>query len=70
MDYEVVLVDIDSSGQRARVKTRVKVKFLGNGQVEERELMLYFDRDDATTPWYMKLEDSLREPAPDSTKVH
>lgn len=70
MDYDVAFVDLDSSGRRARVKMRVKVKFLGNERIAERELMLYFYRDSRESPWYMKLEDSLREPTPDSSKVH
>jgi hypothetical protein len=70
MDFEVVFVDIDSSGLRARVKARVKVKFLVNELMEERELVLYFHRDSVDDPWYMKLEDSLREISPDSTRVH
>jgi hypothetical protein len=70
MDYDVALVDMDTSGRRARVKTRVKVKFLLDGRIEERELMLYFDKDAPDAPWYMKLEDSLREPSPDTAKEH
>ena len=69
MDYDVVFAELDSSDRRARVKTRIKVRFLGNGQVEERELMLYFDRDDEQSPWYMKLEDSLRELSPEEGKA-
>lgn len=70
MDYEVVKTDLDSSGKRARVKTRLKVKFLGDGRVDEKELMLYFDRDSLGAPWYMKLEDSLRELKADTAKIH
>lgn len=70
MDFDIAFADIDSSGRRARVKTRVKVKFLLDGRVEERELMLYFDKDAPDAPWYMKLEDSLRELSPDSAKAH
>ena len=70
MDFEVVFVDIDSSGLRARVKVRVKAKLLLNELIEEREMVLYFHRDSVNDPWYMKLEDSLREISPDSTRVH
>ncbi len=70
MDYEIVFAELDSSGRRARVKTRVKVKLLLDGRIAERELILYFHRDSAADPWYMKLEDSLRELSPDSTKQH
>jgi len=70
MGYEVVFADIDSSDLRARVKVRVKAKLLLDGRIDERELVLYFHRDSVNDPWYMKLEDSLRELSPDSTRVH
>lgn len=70
MDYEVVFADIDSSGLRARVKVRVKAKLLLDERIDEREVVLYFYRDAVGAPWYMKLEDSLRELSPDSTRVH
>jgi len=70
MDYEIVFADIDSSDLRARVKVRVKAKLLLDGRIDERELVLYFHRDSVDDPWYMKLEDSLRELSPDSTRVH
>ena len=68
MDYDIVFAEIDSGGLRARVKARVKVKLLLNALIEEREVLLYFDRDSVDDPWYMKLEDSLRELSPDSEK--
>ncbi len=68
MDYDVVFAEIDSGGLRARVKLRVKVKLLLNAFIEEREVILYFQRDSVDDPWYMKLEDSLRQLSPDSTK--
>lgn len=70
MGYEIVFAEIDSSDLRARVKVRVRVKLLVNEAIEERELILYFYRDDVRAPWYMKLEDSLRELTPDSTRAH
>ena len=70
MDYEIVFADIDSSDLRARVKVRVKAKLLLDGRIDERELVLYSHRDSVDDPWYMKLEDSLRELSPDSTRVH
>jgi len=70
MDYEVVFAEIDSSGLRARVKVRVKAKLLLNELIEERELVLYFNRESERDPWYMQLEDSLRELSPDSTRAH
>mgnify|MGYP006908233949 FL=1 len=70
MDYEVVFAELDSSGLRARVKLRVRAKLLLNERIEERELILYFYRDTVADPWYMKLEDSLRQLTPDSTRIH
>lgn len=70
LDYEVVFADLDSSGLRARVKVRVKVKLLLDERINERELVLYFYRDSVDDPWYMKLEDSLRELSPDTARVH
>ena len=49
---------------------RLKGKLLLDERMEERELILYFYRDTVTDPWYMKLEDSLRELSPDSTRQH
>ena len=70
MGYEVVFSEIDTSDLRARVKVRVRAKLLASERLEERELILYFYRDDVQSPWYMKLEDSLRELTPDSTRTH
>lgn len=60
MEYEVVFAEVDKSGNRARVKTRVKVKDLLQQNIREQEIMFYFERADAASPWFMKLEDSLR----------
>jgi hypothetical protein len=70
MSYEIVLADIDSTGNRGRVKTRVKVKILVDEKIREKEVMLYFHREDAASPWYMELEDSLREIKADQEKIH
>jgi len=70
IDYDVVFSEIDSSELRARVKVRVKGKLLINELLEERELILYFHRDSLGDPWYMKLEDSLRELSPDTARAH
>jgi hypothetical protein len=70
MGYEIVFADIDSSELRARVKVRVRGKILLDERLEEREFILYFYRDSVDDPWYMKLEDSLREIQPDTARVH
>ena len=68
MDYEVVFAEIDESGLRARVKLRVTVKILLNALINEREVILFFERNTVNDPWYMKLEDSLRQLTPDTAK--
>ena len=70
MTYEVVLADIDSTGNRGRVKTRIKVKVLVDEKIREKEVMLYFHRADASSPWFMELEDSLREDKAEEGLVH
>ncbi len=70
MDYDVVFAEVDSGGLRARVKLRVKVKILLDGRIDEKEILLYFERDSVNDPWHMKLEDSLRQLSGDSTKIH
>ncbi len=70
MEYEVVLADVDSTGLRARVKTRIKVKILVDGSLAEREVMLYFHRSTPDAPWYMELESSLRALEGEAGKKH
>lgn len=70
MEMEIVLADLDSSGLRARVKTRLRVKELTTGKTKDPEVMLYFHRESATAPWYMVLEDSLRNAEADEDKKH
>lgn len=70
MEYEVVLAEVDSTGLRARVKTRLKVKILTIDRLEEPEVMLYFKRASETDPWFMDLERSLREAESDKSKKH
>ena len=70
MEYEIVLAEVDSSGLRARIKTRVKFKELVRGKIDETELMLYYHRESVDSPWYMKLESSLRALDADEEKKH
>lgn len=70
MGYEVLFADLDSSKNRARVKVRVKVKELVQGKLRDQEIMLYFEREHRRAPWYMKLEDSLRQIDPDKGRKH
>ncbi len=68
MEYEVVLADLDSTGNRARIKTRVKVKNLVSADLVEREIMLFWHRAGPAEPWFMELESSLRRPDADKAK--
>lgn len=68
LEYEVVLADVDSTGDRARVKTRVKVKNLLTGDLAEREIQLFWHRADPAAPWFMELESSLRPPKSDNKR--
>jgi len=70
MEYEVVMADLDSTGDRGRVKLRVKANDLIREQILTRELMLYFKRDGRAAPWYMELEDSLRKDKAEKDKKH
>lgn len=69
-DFEVVFADVDSSGLRARVGLRVRARLLANEEIREQELVLYFYRDTIDSPWYMRLEDSLRELSPEEGMEH
>ncbi len=70
LEYEVVMVDIDSTGDRARVRTRLKVKELARGKIQEKQVMLYFRREAESATWTMRLEDSLRSLEADEDKKH
>lgn len=70
MEYEVVLAEIDSTGLRARLKTRIKFKVLVKDKVREQEVMLYFHRETTDSPWYMELETSLRPLDAEDEKKH
>ena len=69
-DIEVLMVDIDSTGNRGRVNTRLRVRDLAREEVEDQEVMLYFHRDDSRSPWFMELESSLRKIDGDEDKKH
>lgn len=69
-DYEILWVDLDSSGLAARVRSRVKVEHLGAGKILKQDMLLYYFRATKESPWYMKFEDSLYPPKPDKSKVH
>lgn len=58
MRYEIKKVDIDRSGDRAKVKTHTVVKILNSGKIREPDLILYWRRD-PKEGWVMKLESSL-----------
>ncbi|MCB9764195.1 MAG: hypothetical protein H6739_30770 [Alphaproteobacteria bacterium] len=70
MSYEIVMAEVDSTGLRARVKTRIKVKDLVKEKIRERELMLFYHRETLDSPWYMELESSLRKLDAEEGKEH
>ncbi len=58
MRYEILKVDIDSTGKRGRVKIKTVIKILNANEIKEPEMMLYFFKDPAEG-WIMELESSL-----------
>lgn len=58
MRYEIKEVDIDRTGDRARVKTKTVIKMLNTGKIQEPDVILYWHRD-PEEGWIMKLESSL-----------
>jgi hypothetical protein len=68
MEKEIVFSDVDSTGNRGRVKVRAKVKDLLKSNIRNQEFILYFQRDHPGAPWFMHLEDSLRELHPQDGK--
>ncbi len=58
MRYEIKKIDIDRSGDRARVKTQTVIKLLNTGKVKEPEVILYW-RKDPKEGWVMMLQSSL-----------
>ncbi|MGE0489489.1 MAG: hypothetical protein AB7S38_09775 [Vulcanimicrobiota bacterium] len=56
--YDIRDVDIDRSGNRARVKVHAVVKILNTKEVKEPEIILYWRKDPAEG-WVMELESSL-----------
>jgi hypothetical protein len=65
-----VYVDVDSTGDRARVKLRVTLKDLVRGKARDQELLLYWQRADSASPWFMELESSLRKGEAEAGKKH
>lgn len=58
MRYEVKKVEIDRSGDRAKVLTHTVVKVLNSGKIREPEVIFYWHKD-PKEGWVMKLESSL-----------
>ena len=69
MSYEIVFADLDRSGDRGRVKLRVKLRDLLKENIRDQELILYYHRS-GDSPWYMKLESSLRTDEAEEGKKH
>lgn len=58
MRYEIKKIEIDRSGDRAKVKTQTTVKLLNTNKIKKPEIILYW-RKDPKEGWVMKLESSL-----------
>lgn len=58
MRYEIKSIDIDRSGDRAKVHTQTIIKVLNTGKIKEPEVILYW-RKDPKEGWVMTLESSL-----------
>lgn len=59
MRYEIKKVEIDRSGDRAKVMTHTVVKMLNINKIKEPEVIFYWHKD-PKEGWVMKLESSLR----------
>ena len=59
MRYEIKNIEIDRSGDRAKVKTETVIKLLNTSKIKKPEIILYWRRD-PKEGWVMKLESSLR----------
>jgi len=56
--YEVLDIEIDRSGERAKVKTRTIFKVLNTSEVREMELIFYFHRK---TVWYVITDETIKK---------
>lgn len=70
ISYEIVFAEVDRSGLRGRVKTRVKYKDLVRNNIKDQEIILYYHSDSSEGPWFMKLESSLHNLKGDENKEH
>ncbi len=59
MRYEIKKIEIDRSGDRAKVKTHTVIKVLNTKEIRKPEVILYWQKD-PKEGWVMKLESSLR----------
>jgi hypothetical protein len=59
MEYKILESDLDSSGNRGRVKVKTKVHRLNTDDFRDAELMFYYHKKDGN--WHMELESSLRK---------
>lgn len=56
--YEVIDVELDSTGNRGKVKTRTVARILNTEEVKDLELMFYWEKN-PRDGWVMRLESSL-----------
>jgi len=59
ISYEIELLELDSTGLRARVKNKLTATNLGTQETASTEAMLFFYRSDKTERWYLELGNSF-----------
>ncbi|EKD28668.1 MAG: hypothetical protein ACD_79C00249G0005 [uncultured bacterium] len=57
MDYKILETSLDSSGKRARIKAKSRIKVLNTSEIRTPEIIFYFHK--VGDQWYMELESSL-----------
>lgn len=57
--YQITGIDIDSSGERARVHCKVVIKVLNTSEIKEPDVIFYWYKD-PKEGWRMRLQTSLR----------
>ena len=58
-NIELMAVDVDSTGKRARTKLKTDVKLLNTNELKHPEVLLYW-KEGADGKWFMDLASSLQ----------
>lgn len=59
VNYDIELIELDSTGLRARVKTKLTANNLSKQEVTTSETMLFFYRTSGGETWYLELGNSF-----------